>query len=151
MFRRFCVSREVRYGYLPSHLGPWEDARDLDREIEDELREHLQMRIDDNIAKGMSPEQAARDARLRFGNPTVLKERVEAEDAATRPRQPVSRCALRPARIRQESRLHRRGNPHPGARHRRQYRGLSTTRRGASAQPAHPEAAGTGRTAHHRR
>ena len=41
----------------------------LDREIEDELREHLQMRTDANIAKGMSPEQAARAARLRFGNP----------------------------------------------------------------------------------
>ena len=54
----------------------------LDREIEDELRDHLQMRTNANIAKGMSPEQAARSARLRFGNPDVLKESVEAEDAA---------------------------------------------------------------------
>jgi predicted permease len=54
----------------------------LDREIEDEFREHMRMRIDDNIAKGMSPEEAARAARLRFGNPTVMKERVDAEDAA---------------------------------------------------------------------
>jgi hypothetical protein len=54
----------------------------LDREIADELREHLQMRIDDNIAKGVSPEQAMRAARLRFGNPTVMKERVDAEDIA---------------------------------------------------------------------
>jgi predicted permease len=54
----------------------------LDREIEAELREHLQMRIDDNIAKGMDPQQAARDARLRFGNETVVKERVGAQDAA---------------------------------------------------------------------
>jgi predicted permease len=54
----------------------------LDREIEDELREHIRMRADANIAKGMSPEQAARAARLRFGNPAVLKERVGAEDAA---------------------------------------------------------------------
>jgi predicted permease len=54
----------------------------LDREIEDELRDHLQMRTNANIAKGMSPEQAARAARLRFGNPDVFKERVEAEDAA---------------------------------------------------------------------
>jgi predicted permease len=53
----------------------------LDREIEDELRDHLQMRTNANIAKGMSPEQAARAARLRFGNPEVFKERVEAEDA----------------------------------------------------------------------
>src|SRR3984885_10580169 len=54
----------------------------LDREIEDELRDHLQMRTNANIAKGMSPEQAARAARLRFGNPEVLKEHIEAEDAA---------------------------------------------------------------------
>jgi hypothetical protein len=54
----------------------------LDREIEDELRDHLRMRTNANVAKGMTPEQAARDARLRFGNPDVLKENVEAEDAA---------------------------------------------------------------------
>jgi predicted permease len=54
----------------------------LDREIDEEFREHLRMRIDDNIAKGMSPEQAAREARLRFGNPTVMRERVDTEDAA---------------------------------------------------------------------
>jgi predicted permease len=54
----------------------------LDREIEDELRDHLRMRTDANIAKGMRAEQAARAARLRFGNPHVLKERIEAEDAA---------------------------------------------------------------------
>src|SRR5271163_1581715 len=54
----------------------------LSNEIEDELREHLQMRIDDNLAEGMSPAEAAREARLRFGNPAVMRERVDAEDAA---------------------------------------------------------------------
>ena len=48
----------------------------LDREIEDELREHLQMRAEVNIAQRMNPEQATRAARLRFGNPAVFKERV---------------------------------------------------------------------------
>jgi predicted permease len=54
----------------------------LDREIDEEMRDHLQRRIESNIAKGMSPEQAAREARVRFGNPTVMRERVDAEDAA---------------------------------------------------------------------
>ena len=54
----------------------------LDREIEDELREHLRMRAEVNIAKGMSPEEAMRAARLRFGNPAMLKERIEEQDAA---------------------------------------------------------------------
>ena len=40
----------------------------LDREIEDELREHMRMRVDADVAKGMSPEEAMRRARLRFGN-----------------------------------------------------------------------------------
>jgi putative ABC transport system permease protein len=40
------------------------------------------MRTGDNVAAGMSPEAARRNARLRFGNPTVMKERVTATDAA---------------------------------------------------------------------
>jgi predicted permease len=54
----------------------------LDRENEAELRDHMQMRIKDNIAKGMTPEEATRAARLRFGNPTVIKERVDEADVA---------------------------------------------------------------------
>lgn len=54
----------------------------ISRENQDELREHMQMRIDANIRRGMSPEQAKREARLRFGNPAVFQEKVEAEDAA---------------------------------------------------------------------
>src|SRR5882757_7487042 len=54
----------------------------LDREIDDELREHMRMRVDADVAKGMSPDEAVRRARLRFGNPAVTKERVDAEDAA---------------------------------------------------------------------
>jgi predicted permease len=54
----------------------------LEREIQAELQEHMQMGIDDNMAQGMSREQAVREARLRFGSPTAMRERVEAEDAA---------------------------------------------------------------------
>ena len=54
----------------------------MDREIEAELREHLAMCVDDNVARGMSREEAERDARRRFGNPTVMRERVSAEDRA---------------------------------------------------------------------
>jgi predicted permease len=54
----------------------------LGREIDDELREHMRMRVDRDVASGMSPDEAIRRARLRFGNPTVVKERVNAEDAA---------------------------------------------------------------------
>jgi predicted permease len=54
----------------------------MDREIDAEIKSHLAMRTEDNIASGMPPDQARRDALLRFGNPTVTKERVAASDAA---------------------------------------------------------------------
>ena len=54
----------------------------LDREIEAELREHMQMCIDDNLAAGMSREEAEREARLRFGSAAATRERVAQEDAA---------------------------------------------------------------------
>src|ERR1700735_2965630 len=53
----------------------------VDREIEAELQAHIALRIDDNIAAGMSPAEARRDALLRFGNRTTTKERVTAADA----------------------------------------------------------------------
>ena len=40
----------------------------LEREIDAELRAHIEMRTEDNIAAGMSAEAARRDARIRFGN-----------------------------------------------------------------------------------
>ena len=52
----------------------------VDREIAAELDGHIQMRIESNIAGGMPPEEARRDALLRFGNSTSTKERVAASD-----------------------------------------------------------------------
>jgi putative ABC transport system permease protein len=54
----------------------------LEREVQDELRSHLDMRTAENVAAGMTHEQAHRDALLRFGNPALMKERIVAEDAA---------------------------------------------------------------------
>ena len=54
----------------------------VDRDIDDELRSHLAMRIDDNIAAGMSAEDGRRDALLRFGNPVLMKERIAGADVA---------------------------------------------------------------------
>jgi putative ABC transport system permease protein len=53
-----------------------------EREIAAELREHMAMFVDDNMARGMNREAAEREARSRFGNPTVMRERVSAEDTA---------------------------------------------------------------------
>ncbi len=52
----------------------------LQREIEAELRSHTEMRTQDNMAAGMSPEEARRDALRRFGNPSLWQERMSEID-----------------------------------------------------------------------
>jgi predicted permease len=54
----------------------------LREDIDAELLAHLEMRIEDNLAQGMPAEQARRDAYLRFGNRTAIKEQATGEDAA---------------------------------------------------------------------
>src|ERR1051326_2288396 len=44
-----------------------------ERELDEELRFHLEMRAADNVAAGMSPEEAAADARHRFGDVGRIK------------------------------------------------------------------------------
>jgi putative ABC transport system permease protein len=46
----------------------------IDRDIEEEIRFHLEMRAQDNMAVGMSEEEAMRDARRRFGRVGRIKE-----------------------------------------------------------------------------
>ena len=47
-----------------------------DREMAQELESHLQMHIDDNVRAGMSPEQARREALVKFGGMEAAKESV---------------------------------------------------------------------------
>jgi putative ABC transport system permease protein len=54
----------------------------VEREIDAELQAHIEMRAADQIAAGMPPAEARRDALVKFGNPTVTKEKVAAVDAA---------------------------------------------------------------------
>ena len=54
----------------------------IDAEIEAEMQSHLDLRIADNMAAGMSKNAARRDALRRFGNRVVIKERTTAADAA---------------------------------------------------------------------
>jgi putative ABC transport system permease protein len=54
----------------------------LDREITAELQAHIDLRIEDNMARGMKPEEARRAALVRFGNAASTRERVMGADAA---------------------------------------------------------------------
>lgn len=56
----------------------------LDREIDVELQSHIEMRIEDNLRAGMSASEARRNALVRFGNRTSLKENIVAIDSTLR-------------------------------------------------------------------
>ena len=56
-------------------------SEQIDAEIDAELESHIEMRTEDNLAAGMTPEQARRGALLRFGNPVIAKEKAVGSDA----------------------------------------------------------------------
>ena len=47
----------------------------VNADVDDELRTHLELRVEDNLARGLSPDEARREAEQRFGD----VERVRAE------------------------------------------------------------------------
>ncbi len=59
-----------------SRLGSLLRSNRLDRDLSDELRFHIDMRMRDNLAAGMPPHEARRDAELRFGNTALIKDRT---------------------------------------------------------------------------
>jgi putative ABC transport system permease protein len=48
--------------------------RRLERDLEDEIRSHLEMQIEENVRQGMSPEEARQAARRKFGGVEQVKE-----------------------------------------------------------------------------
>src|SRR5262245_64537520 len=46
----------------------------FDRELEEEMRFHLEMKAQENLAEETSPEEARYAARRQFGNQTLLRE-----------------------------------------------------------------------------
>ena len=59
---------------LLRRLGSWLRRRNLESDFQEEIRQHLDLKIQANIASGMSPAEATRRAHLEFGNPTLAKE-----------------------------------------------------------------------------
>src|SRR5215213_5586821 len=50
------------------------DSDAVHSEIDEEMRFHIEMRTEENVRRGMSPEEARRDAERRFGRLTRIKE-----------------------------------------------------------------------------
>jgi predicted permease len=59
---------------LASRTRGWLAHQRADQEFEKELETHLGMLTDENIRRGMTPEEARRAARIRLGGHTQLKE-----------------------------------------------------------------------------
>jgi len=53
---------------------------EIEHELDEEVRAHIEMRAADNIAAGMAPPEARYDAQKRFGNSTLLKEDAREAD-----------------------------------------------------------------------
>lgn len=45
----------------------------LERELDEELRFHIEMQTEDNLRAGMDPDEARRAARRRFGGQDAMK------------------------------------------------------------------------------
>jgi predicted permease len=56
--------------------------RGVEREVERELRAHLQLKADDLMDEGMNPEDATRESRRTLGDPTEMARRLAAEREA---------------------------------------------------------------------
>ncbi len=63
-----------RLRILASRIRGFFTGRRLDSDFAQELDSHLAMLTDENIRRGMSPDEAHRAARLRLGNPAQLRE-----------------------------------------------------------------------------
>ena len=56
------------------HVWFWLRRRDLEHDFDEEVRQHLELKIQGNLAQGLSPEEALRRARADFGNPVLARE-----------------------------------------------------------------------------
>jgi predicted permease len=59
---------------LASRIRAWFSMGSVDKEFEQELEDHLRRLTEENISRGMAPEEARRAARLRLGGMAQLRE-----------------------------------------------------------------------------
>ena len=59
---------------LVARVMAWFKRAEMDHDLEDELATHLDLLVEENMRRGLSPAEARREARLRLGNVTSLRE-----------------------------------------------------------------------------
>jgi putative ABC transport system permease protein len=57
-------------------LGDFNQRKKKDADLTQEIESHLAHEQDGNLARGLLPQEAQRQARLKFGNPLSLRDRV---------------------------------------------------------------------------
>src|SRR5262245_57557095 len=67
-----------RHHVVLSRLRALFTRRRLERELDDEIRFHLEMQADDNLRAGMEADEARRAARRSFGGRDAMKETYRA-------------------------------------------------------------------------
>ena len=118
--------------------------RQVEADLELELRQHLEQEIESNIGAGMSPDQA-RLAALRLIGPMPLH-REECRDwrGTALIENLRSRCALRAPNVPAHASFHCRGGTHFDARHRREHRSVHFRGEYAAAPASGSRSAGAG-------
>lgn len=59
---------------LAARISAWFRRAELDQDLDEELQAHLSSLVEENLRRGLSPEEAIREARLRLGNVASLLE-----------------------------------------------------------------------------
>jgi hypothetical protein len=63
-------------------FAPLRNKKDLDADMEEELRSHVEMQTQENIQAGMKPGEARREALREFGAVESLKEPAESNEVS---------------------------------------------------------------------
>ena len=96
------------------------DRQELEDRLDDEIRFHVEQQTEKNRRAGMAPDEARRQALIRFGGVEQMREQTRDEFRAASHRASRARRPLRPALAAPPSRLHCDGRAVARDRHRRQ-------------------------------
>ena len=94
--------------------------REIEDRLDDEIRFHVEQQTEKNRRTGMAPDEARRQALIRFGGVEQVREGTRDEFRAARHRAPRARRPLRAALTAPTSGLLSDGHPLAGDRHRRE-------------------------------
>ncbi|HKO10920.1 MAG TPA: permease prefix domain 1-containing protein, partial [Acidobacteriaceae bacterium] len=83
-----------RWRRLLARVGNFAKRRRGDERLREEMEAHLAMQAEENMRGGMAPEEARRQARLKFGAVEAVREQLHAEEGL-----PVLECLVQDARF----------------------------------------------------